>query len=163
MIYAKLYLDINGDLIIDSVKEDVKGYIEICQKRLRPDGSYIIVPMTEVKPSTNVVCSPEAKHRLQSLFDPKNKNLIVSKFDGEFALFRSCKPLWRDSGLRFCFRPNRLGETKKTIKPNSTVMLNVGYGLDLDVMDDFRIADNEFIKNLDISKPVDESDIPFIM
>jgi hypothetical protein len=54
MIYAKLYLDINGDLIIDSVKEDVNGYIEICQKRLRPDGSYIIVPMTEVKPSTNV-------------------------------------------------------------------------------------------------------------
>ena len=42
-------------------------------------------------------------------------------------------------------------------------MLNVGYGLDLDVMDDFKIADNEFIKNLDISKPVDEADIPFIM
>jgi hypothetical protein len=89
--------------------------------------------------------------------------LIVSKFDGEFALFRSCNPLWRDSGLRFCFRPDRLGETKKIIKPNSTVMLNVGYGFDLDVMDDFKIADNEFIKNLDISKPVDEADIPFIM
>jgi hypothetical protein len=36
------------------------------------------------------------------------------------------------------------------------------FGADLDVLDDFRIVDNEFIKNLDISKPVDEEDIPFI-
>ncbi len=163
MIYAKLYLDINGDLIIDSVKEDVCGYIEICQKKLRADGSYLIVPMTELKPSTNVVCSLEAKQRLQSLLDPKNPNLIISKFDGELALFRNSKPLWRDSGLRFCFRPDRLGETKKIIKPNSAVMLSVKFGFDFDVIDDFKIAENEFIKNLDISKPIDESDIPFVM
>ena len=160
MIYAKIYLETNGDLVIDSVKEDVEGFIEICQKKKKADGSYLIVPMTEIKPSTNVVCSQEAKQMLKILLDPKNPNLTVSKFDGELALFRNNTPLSRDSGLRFCFRPDKLGETKKTIKPNGKIYLSVEYGMDYAVLDDFKIADNEFIKKLDISNPVCDANIP---
>ena len=162
MIYAKIYLESNGDLVLDSVKEDVEGFVDVCQKKVMPDGSRRIVPMTEIKPSTNVVCSPEAKRLFTSILDPRNPNLTVSRFDGELALFRNNAPLYRDSGLRFCFRPDKLGETRKIIKPNGKVYLSVKFGADLDVLDDFRIVDNEFIKNLDISKPVDEEDIPFI-
>lgn len=161
MIYAKIYLKTNGDLVIDSVKEEVDGFIEVCRKEKRADGSYRIVPMTEIKPSTNVVCSNEAKQMLESLLEPQNPNLIVSRFDGELALFRNNSPLSHDSGLRFCFRPDKLGETKKTIKPDGKIYLSAEFGVDLEVIDDFRIADNEFIKNLDISKPVDEADITF--
>ena len=116
--------------------------------------------MTEIKPSTNVVCSQEAKQMLKILLDLKNPNLIVSKFDGELALFRNNTPLYCDSGLRFCFRPDKLGETKKTIKPNGKIYLSVEYGMDDDVLDDFKIADNEFIKKLDISNPVYDANIP---
>ena len=162
MIYAKIYIEANGDLVIDSVKEDVAGWVDVCRKEKRADGTYRIVPMTEIKPSTNVLCSPEAKRMLENILEPLNPNLVVSRFDGELALFRNNEPLRLDSGLRFCFRPNKLGETKKTITCGGKVYLNVKYGFDLDVLDDFQIADNEFIKNLDISKPVDDVDIPFM-
>ena len=29
MIYAKIYLESNADLVLDSVKEDVEGFVEI--------------------------------------------------------------------------------------------------------------------------------------
>ena len=161
MIYAKIYLETNGDLVIDSVKEDVDGFIEVCRKEKRADGSYRIVPMTEIKPSTNVLCSPEAKRMLENILEPRNPNLVVSRFDGELALFRNNEPLRLDSGLRFCFRPNKLGETKKTITCGGKVYLSVKFGFDLNVLDDFKIADNDFIKKLDISKPVDDAVIPF--
>lgn len=57
-----------------------------------------IVPMTEIKPSTNVVCSQEAKQMLKILLDSQNPNLIISKLDGELALFRNNMPLYSDSG-----------------------------------------------------------------
>ena len=72
MIYAKIYIEANGDLVIDSVKEDVAGWVDVCRKEKRADGTYRIVPMTEIKPSTNVLCSPEAKRMLENILEPLN-------------------------------------------------------------------------------------------
>ena len=166
-VFAKIFVEDGGKLVLDSVKEDIDqpfaGRIEVCKKERGKDGSLHIVPYTMISPPMAILSSPEAKALLQKVFDLSNPKLKVSRFDGTFEFLDANKRGDENpANLSFAFRPNKLGETRCVLDPAEEVTLSVRYGFSYKVFDYLRLADNEFLKNLDITSPVRVDDVTLI-
>ncbi len=160
MIYAKIYVDENSDLVFDSVKQDVDFYCSVSQLKTDFFGDPYRVPRTTITPSSGVVISPEAKALFENCLNPENPNLAVNKFDGDFELFETGVHMDAgDSGLGFSFKPSSTTDTKKILKSTDRFTICVKKGINLEVLEDFTQAPNELIKNLNISEPVNESEL----
>lgn len=160
MIYAKIYVDENSDLIFDSIKKDVRFYCSVAQTKKGFSGRSYRVPRTTIIPTSGVVISPEAKTLFENWLNPENPNLAVNNFDGDFELFDAGVHMDDgDSGLGFSFKPSNETDTFRRLKSTDKFTICIKKGINLAVLEDFTQAPNELIKNLNISEPVNESEL----
>ena len=161
MIYAKIYVDKDGNLIFDSVREHAKFRLVLANQPLYRGKSVTYYPRTIVKSTKYVVCSREARELFLSLLQSDNPNLSFDKYTGDFEMYQQGIPISEyDKNYAFSFKPNDASDTKRVLMPSDPFVVCTDYGLVYEVLDDFIFADNAFIEALDLEKPVDEAAIP---
>lgn len=155
MIYAKIYLDKdknqNDVVVFDSVKEDVANHVTLAKE------GNIARERTLVTPTSSIVVSNEAMKVLKDAIDPLNDNLTVNPHSGDFEFYKMRKS--SDNNLTACFsyKPDS-GKTSREFDPSSSFVICSTYDVDPAVLDAMIICDNEKIKNLNLTSPVDEEE-----
>ena len=158
MIYIKIYLDKdeNGEdmLVFDSAKEDSKYVFTVAGKKQL--GYYNpIVFQTEVNGVEKVAISPEAKALFIEMLN--DENVCIRKYS--FQDFKFSGYCWGqhglDSGSFAYFPPNiKNGDTKRILHRGES--FSKGYA-DISAFEYMTPCDNEMLKSLDITKPIDEN------
>ena len=159
MIYAKMYLNDKGDIVFDSVKENVDGECMLAGRKLDKNNKPYVRQFTTVYSASNIVASPESQKIFKKLIDRSNPNRSVNGFVGDFEFYKQ-ENADKNSDYIFSFKPSVVNETQKILSADDKFVICTNKGVSYHVLDKFALSDNEFIKNLDISKPVPEKDIP---
>lgn len=140
MYYAKIYID-DDDLIIETVKEDVEGNIDIA-KEFYYNNKKIIFPMTTIISTDKVLCSDIALIKLKHIIDKSERSFNR----GDLAFYVEKTEYRKDNGYTFSFRPEKLYYNKRVINVNDKVVIYSHFGVKTEVLDDFVILDNEKVK-----------------
>ena len=155
MIYAKIYLD-GGDkteyLVFDSVSASDDIHCNLAGEHKNSLGFSVNRPRTIISPVSSVAISTEAKNTLKSLLDPKNKNVNLDSFFGDFEFVKNAE----DGYTAFGFKPDQ-AQTYKKLCLDQKLLICTKNGLDLSVIDKMYVSNNEFLKNLNLSQPVSET------
>lgn len=167
MIYTKIYVTKNLELVFDSVKEDVGLNCILAGEKIDtefeyedPFDAYSYWDRTTIYPASGVAISPEAKKLLTDLIDTSNPNFVVSRFSGDFE-FYSDGPDYLPKTFTFAFTPEE-GSTMRVLKPTDKFTVHTGNGFSLATIDNFTVTSNEFLEKLDISKPISKQSLPKI-
>ena len=104
-----------------------------------------------ISPTTQVLISPEAKQLLLFLISDKNPNIIDRVFDKTLTL--KIKPYGHGS---IVFVPN---DGVRLVIDENTKIYSLDVDLQPDVLNDMVLADNELLKKLDMSGPIDENEV----
>ncbi|MBQ8689841.1 MAG: hypothetical protein IJ515_05715 [Clostridia bacterium] len=158
MIYIKIYLDKdeNGEdmLVFDSAKEDSKYIFTVAGKK--QFGNYnSIVYQTEVNGVEKVAISPEAKSLFIEMLN--DKNVCIRKYS--FPDFQFFGYGWGqhglDSGSFAYFPPNiKNGDTKRILHRGESFSKSY---TDISAFEYMTPCENEMLKSLDITNPIDEN------
>ncbi len=158
MIGAKIYLDDDGCLVIDSVAHSFEaGVCRVSLSEIRSDffGRPYRVPRTTVIPTSAILCSTEAAELLGKLFDPQNPRLSASHFDGDFEFYHAY-----DEDFAFAYRPDSPDVTCRRVAPTDSITVCIAHGVDHNALGKLTLADNETVKHLVLREPIKKSDIP---
>jgi hypothetical protein len=140
MLYGKIFLDRDesGEEAIIFVSLIAEGD----EKYLASSVDYIAI-------------SPEAKEKLSERLASTDR--IMMRLFGDFELFATDE--W-DHG-EFHFKPDSIsdGQNRRTLRDSDPVKIKVLHGCRRAVVDYMIPADNEYLKNLDLSLRVDENSL----
>ena len=106
---------------------------------------------SSISPTTQVLISPEAKQLLSFLISNKNPNRIDTIINETLTLVRES---YGFGSIEFC--PN---DGFKLVIDENTKIYSANMDLQPKVLDDMVLADNELLKKLDMSGPIDEKEI----
>ena len=158
MIFAKIYMDDDGCLVMDSVAHSVSndiGSVSLSELRSDFSGRPYRVPRTTVIPTSAILCSTEAAAFLGKLFDPQNPSLSVSRFDGDFEFYHAY-----DEDFAFAYRPDSPDVTYRRVAITDRIAVCISHGVDHNALEKLTLADNETVKQLALREPIKKSDIP---
>lgn len=153
MIYAKIYLD-GDDIVFESVKKEVAYTVYIAGPYINEIGELIDDPFTTISQTSTVAISNEAKEAIDQAFSYQNPKFITSMFTGNVKFCYNMRAREGDRGI-LSFTPEK-GTTRLKINRFGEICLCYQNGFCLQALDDMKVFDNEFLKNLDISEPFDE-------
>ena len=159
MIYAKMYLNDKGDIVFDSVKENVDGECLLAGRKLDKNNKPYVRQFTTIYSAKHIVASPESQKMFKQLMDRSNPNRSVNGFVGDFEFYKQ-ENSGSSSDYVFSYKPSVINETMKTLSNDDKIVVCTNKGVSYHVLDKFTLSDNEFIKNLDITNPVPENNIP---
>lgn len=155
MIYIKIYCDKdeNGEdmLVFDSAKEDSENTFEVAgiKKEQGYDGYDLFVYQTKVNGVENVAISPEAK----SLFLEMLNDESVCSYAYCIQDFKFLGCGWENGSFAFVPPNIENGDTSRKLRRGEKFTVNYK-------MSDFEYmtpCENEMLKSLDITNPVDEN------
>lgn len=163
MILAKIYLD--RDLLIfeSAPNEDKNGiYLSLAKNIYDKSGRLRLTePHTRINGIQNVAISPEAKAILKSRLADRQAFDVDGTGYGDFSFSGVFRASYgdRDSGY-FAFRPDSMdAPTKRTLGVNDRFSFGQpsGGAVSIDALDEMTEADNEYLKNLDLSQQTNET------
>ncbi len=153
MIYAKIFLD-GDDIIFESVKEKVAYSVYIAGPYINEIDELIDDPFTTISQTSNVAISSEAKDALKKAVSYQNPKFIASMLTGVLKFCYNMRAREGDRGI-LSFAPNE-GRTRLRLNRFGEIRLCYQNGFDIRALDDMKVFDNDFLKDLDISEPFDE-------
>lgn len=153
MIYAKIYMD-GDDIVFESVKKDIAYNVYIAGPYVNDLGETIVDPFTTISQTSKVAISNEARATLKEVVSYRNPKFIANIFEGDIALCYNMRANEGDRGI-LSFVPEK-GTTRLKMNRYGEIRLRYQNGFDIRALDDMKVFDNEFLKNLDISEPFDE-------
>ncbi|MBR2370499.1 MAG: hypothetical protein IKA82_00615 [Clostridia bacterium] len=139
MIYAKIYLDKNKgrkDMLVFEATQTKSIYCQISWHISIAGAKYIAI-------------SPEAKSLFRARLEDMS-SFDVKKYDGDFEMFD------RDGGV-FVFRPNEHGQMRRELLADERFTLCAEHGFAPQILDYMVPCDNDTLKSLDITTPIDET------
>jgi len=164
MINLKIYLDtdpVKGEVIIFEAAGKESTHLSLAKNIYDKSGRLRYAePLTTVIYAGNIAISPEARAAFMARFNDKTSYDVIRYGDGDFQM-SGCQRETHggfDPG-RFAFRPDE-GEhypRRRSLGINERFVLSVDGGLSFSVFDYMTEADNELLKNLDLSEPLDDS------
>lgn len=152
MLYSKIYLDKDEDggdlLVFDSVKEEHRSKITLSGKKKGYGGYEYYDRFIKIYDSRNVAISREAKEKLLYKINNESK---ASRFNGNFKFYKES----------IFYSPNPLveGQTKCVLAQGELLEVEVGDGISLECIERMIFLENETLIKLDISAPVDETQL----
>lgn len=154
MIFAKIYSD-GDDVVFQSVKKPVAYNVYIAGPYINDLDEEIDDPFTTISQTSNVAISAEAKEALNEMLNYTNPNFITKIFEGDLKLCYNYKAREGERGI-LCFAPEE-GTNSRRINRYGKVCVCTQNGFDMQALNDMKVFGNEFLKELDISKPFDEA------
>lgn len=164
MINLKIYLDtdpVKGEVIIFEAAGKESTHLSLAKNIYDKSGKLRYVDhLTTVFYAGNIAISPEAKSAFMARLDDKDSFDVIRYGCGDFQMFGCKRETYGgfDPG-RFCFRPDE-GEhypRRRTLGINEHFVISIEGGISLTVFDYMTEADNELLKSLDLSEPIDDS------
>ena len=163
MIYAKIYLDRDADgtdtLVFDSCRDSVTHFLRTGGLR-EEHGHRTFMMWTVVYDLQCVAISHEAKE----LFAARLKEVHGderSLFTGDFALWHDKQFAFRPDAIKKAFTEKSMppyaseGKTVRHLRADEKFIYCAKQGLNIAGLDEMIECDNDVLKRLDISSPVD--------
>lgn len=160
MIYAKIYLDHIEDniyIVVECATKNIdEKYCLLKGEHLTQYGDSYEINKTRIKHINAVAISIEARemfHRLLA-FDYENK--INGMFIDDFSFFNYKVRDGYDG--EFAFKPDKGSVSKRVFNVKEQIIIDHSI-LDEDTLELMQVYDNEVLKELDITQPVDEESL----
>ena len=150
MLYGKIYLDEdeNGKnlLVFDTSTEDDGFELKVAGEKKTKSGRTSFRYFTTIYDSRKIAISEEAKEKLLYKIDNESK---VYCFEGDFRFSKE--------SFEYVPKPFGNGQTKRALADGELLTIEVGGGISFECIERMIILENEAIKAMDISTPVDET------
>lgn len=152
MLYAKIFLNAEGKVIFDAVRQYVQYHVYPAFPYVDEDGKEHqsrIVTITQV---SEAAISKEAKAALLQAFRWDNDKLIFTPY-GDFKFIKYNNRIMRENEYgSFSFAPDE-GKSSKTLDTDGEIYVNRTHGFNIKVIEYMQVFDNDFLMGLDITKP----------
>ena len=159
MIYAKIYLDKNEkgeEMIVFDATSERNIHCQPAGSYVNARGHKIFNERTSITPTTSILASQEALDAFKNKISYGNDKFRLRKYEGDFKLYRTSAGFGSENSSVFEFAPDKLNSIKKTLRLDDELTICAEDGYDTSVLNQISIAENEFVRNLDITKPVPE-------
>ena len=157
MIYAKIYLDHiedNNFIVVECATKNIdEKYCLLKGEHLTEYGDPYEINKTRIKHVNTVAISKEAKEMFYKLLAFDYENKINGMFCDDFSFFNYKVRGGYDG--EFAFKPDKGSVSKRVFNVKDRIIID-HYTLDKDTLELMQTYDNEVLKNLDITEPVDE-------
>ena len=153
MIYAKIYME-GDDIVFESIKDPIDCTVYIAGPYINGRGETVSNPFTTIAQTSNVAISIEAKEAIEETFRYQNPKFIAAMFTGNVEFLYNMRAREGDRGI-LSFAPNE-GRTRLRLNRFGEIRLCYQNGFDIRALDDMKVFDNDFLKDLDISEPFDD-------
>lgn len=151
LIFAKIYLDKDGNVVFDSVSDEYEPYFfpsKILMYQNKPYDN----TLTEIYEPRSIVASKEAINKLKKIMDLfSNPNIILRELMCDFRFYTTGS---KNDGV-ILYKPT-LGTTKRVINENDIIYIDVSNergGFDIDILDYVNFLDNEEVMSFPLDKP----------
>lgn len=153
MIFAKIYLD-GDDVVFESVKRPINYFVYLAGEYVNGRGETVHSRFTVISQTSNVAISAEAQKALREMLSYQNPNFTVAMFEGDLELCYNYKAREGDRGI-LSFAPPK-GTNSLRINRFGKVCICYQNDFNKMALNDMKVLDNDFLKQLDISEPFDE-------
>lgn len=157
MIYAKIYLDDEDKekfLVFESCAKGDDIHCRLPGTYKSTYGATTIVERTTISPASSVAISPEAQEQLLSILNTNNNQISVLGFFGDFEFSKNNYT----NISTFGFKPDN-AQTSKRLGVDQKFSICSKNGIDISIINNMTLANNEYLKNLNLEKPVSEESL----
>lgn len=155
MIYAKIYLektDKESFLVFESCPIGDDIHCRLAGKYTSTYGATTTRERTTISPASSVAISPEAREQLFSMLNDKNDKISILGFFGDFEFSKNNYT----NQTTFGFKPDNIQPSKK-LSVDQKFSICSKNGIDVSIINHMTLTDNEYLKNLNLSQPINEN------